>query len=470
MAMATQLPLRRFRVPAVVIALAVLGMGLWTFIDRDRPVKGSELGSLADTKSPAAPARVEVVHPSSGGLQRTCIQPGSVEPFKAADLYAKASGYLKEQSVDIGSHVKEGQILARISVPEYETQVQRDKARVRDANAKVKQMAAHLKAAQAEARAADAAIQFAKVLVQSKTAFRKYREKQLKRIKELVAKNALDERTRDEQEDYYASAFEAENAANEAVNSALEKASAAHAKITQAEADLDEANAEVAVAVEELAKSNVLLDYTVIHSPYSGVITKRTFHVGDFIKSADQGGTTPMLAVEMTDVMRVVVQVPDRDVPYIHEGEPASVEIDSLPGTIFDSHGDRKIEVSRWADAEDPSTRTMRTEVDVPNPDGKLRHGMYGRVTLKLGSGMPNALRIPSGCLFGKAERGWGVVRVVKGNKVKLTPVRYTIDNGLETEIIEGLSKDDLVIARATGPLEDGSAVVVIDGKASGGH
>ena len=250
------------------------------------------------------------------------------------------------------------------------------------------------------------------------------------------------------------------------MNTAREKASAAHAKITQAEADLDEAKAEVGVAAADLAKSRVLLDYTVIRSPYTGVVTKRNFFVGDFIKAADQGGNTPILAVERTDVMRVVVQVPDRDVPDVHLGAPASIEIDALPGVAFETKGQSKVGVARWADAEDPATRTMRTEVDVPNPDGKLRHGMYGRATLILSAGTPNALRVPSSALFGKAERGWTAVRVVRGDMVQLLPVRYTTDNGVETEIISGLTAADLVVVRATGPIESGTPVVVVGEKA----
>src|SRR5439155_8378469 len=131
----------------------------------------------------------------------------------------------------------------------------------------------------------------------------------------------------------------------------------------------------------------------------------------DFIRSADQGGVVPLLAVERTDLMRVVVQVPDRDVPYVSTKASAIVEIDALPGVVFETKGESEVAVSRWADAEDPTTRTMRTEVDVKNPDGLLRHGMYGRVALTLSQGSPNALRIPSAALVGKAEGGRAAVR-----------------------------------------------------------
>src|SRR5581483_5395262 len=116
--------------------------------------------------------------------------------------------------------------------------------------------------------------------------------------------------------------------------------------------------------------------YSKIVSPYNGVITARNFHVGDFIRAADQGASRPLLDVAKTDLMRVVVQIPDKDVPFAGPGDTAVVEIDALPGKKFNG------KVSRIANAEDSQTRTMRTEIDLANADGILREGMYGRATV----------------------------------------------------------------------------------------
>src|SRR5262249_19187753 len=147
----------------------------------------------------------------------------------------------KPVRVDIGTPVKAGDLLAHISVPEYQKQVDRDAARVTAAEAKVRQMEAHQTAAEAEAKATATAGDLAKALVRAKSSYRKYREKQLARIKELADQNGIDRRTVDEQEDFYLSALEAENAAKVAVSEAEQRATAAAAKITQAKADLDEA-------------------------------------------------------------------------------------------------------------------------------------------------------------------------------------------------------------------------------------
>jgi RND family efflux transporter MFP subunit len=209
----------------------------------------------------------------------------------------------------------------------------------------------------------------------------------------------------------------------------------------------------------------VLLGYTVIRSPYDGVVTRRNFHPGkdgrpgDYIKSADHGGTVPLLTVERTDLMRVVVQVPERDVAFVDLGDPAAIELDALPGVALKTNGADKVAISRLAASEDPHTRMMRIEVHVKNPTGKLRRGMYGRVTLILQTGSPEAVRIPSSALHGKAEGGRASVRVVRDDIAHIVPVRYGIDNGTEVEILSGLTAADRVVVRANGPIDNGTQV-----------
>jgi RND family efflux transporter MFP subunit len=277
---------------------------------------------------------------------------------------------------------------------------------------------------------------------------------------------AIDAKLADEQEDQYQAAISAELAAAESVGAARQKEAAARARVQQAQADLRYAEAEVATARARLEKSQVLLAYTVIRAPYSGVVTKRNFHPGDFVRSADSGGErVPLLAVERTDVMRVIIQVPERDVPFVHRGDPAVVEVDALPGIVFKTDETNKVEVSRLAASEDPHTRMMRTEVHIQNPDGKLRRGMFGRVTLILQRGAPDALRIPSAALTGKADGGKGLVRVVRDGKVSLVPVRYSVDSGSEIEILSGLTPADRIIVRSSDPVDEGTPVTVVESK-----
>jgi len=385
-----------------------------------------------------------------------------VEPFESADLYAKVSGFLVEQKVDIGYSVKRGDVLARISVPEIESQVKQDESDVVRAAARVEQMSAAVTTAEADLGAATAGVALARAEVKSKESFRAYREKQRERVKSLAAEKAIDLKLVDEQEDQFQAAVSAELAAGEAVNTGKQKEIAARARVKQAQADLKYATAEIAVAKARLEKSQVLLGYTVIRSPYTGVVTKRNFHPGDFVRSADAGGDrVPVLAVERTDVMRVVVQVPDRDVPFVDIDDPAVVEVDALGGTAFKTGPEGTVTVSRLAASEDPRTRMMRVEVHLKNPNGKLRHGMYGRVTLNLQTGAPDAVRIPSAALHGKAEGGRAFVRAVRDDIAHLVPVRYGTDTGTEVEILSGLIPADRIIVRAGGPVDNGTRVTV---------
>jgi HlyD family secretion protein len=458
--------LSRWVLALAVVAAVVAGSG-YLFVRGKAAAEG--VRPSQSEGNPTGSISVKVVSPSPGGIARVCQQPGSVEPFESADLYSKVSGFLVQQSVDIGYPVKAGDVLARISVPEYEKQVKQDSAEVVRAEARVDQMTAAITTAEADLGAATAAIALAQAEKGSKASYRTFREKQRDRIKDLVASHSIEAKLADEHEDQYQAAVASDLAAGEAIVAARQKEAAARARVKQARADLRYAEAEVATAKAQLEKAQVQLDYTVIRSPYTGVVTQRNFHPGDFIRSADagyaHGERLPILAVERTDVMRVVIQVPERDVPFVDLGDPATVEVDALPGVVFKTRGGDKIEVSRLAASEDPQTRMMRTEVHVKNLDGKLRRGMFGRVALTLQVGAPGAFRIPSAALTGKADGGKGTIRLVRNGKVVFVPVLIGADNGSDVEILSGLTAADRVIIRAGGPVNEGSTVAVADSK-----
>jgi RND family efflux transporter MFP subunit len=200
----------------------------------------------------------------------------------------------------------------------------------------------------------------------------------------------------------------------------------------------------------------VLVQFATITSPYDGVITQRNFFRGDFVKAATEGGAPlPLLTVERTDLMRVVVQVPDRDVPFTDPGDPATVEVDALPGKKFQA------KVSRIASSEDPQTRLMHTEIDLPNPTGKICKGMYGRVTILLDR-TSDRLSVPASAIAGKTETGKANVYVVRNGKAVLVPVEIGTDNGLRVEIISGLNATDNVIVRASAELREGADVQAV--------
>ena len=159
-----------------------------------------------------------------------------------------------------------------------------------------------------------------------------------------------------------------------------------------------------------------------------------------------------MLAVATTDRMRTVVLVPDPDVPFCNVGDPATVKIDALGGRVF------KGKVSRMADSEDLKDRTMRVEIDLPNDQGLLRDGMYGRAIIEL-EPPSNNLTIPSTCLIQQDGHGEGAVFVVRDSKVTRVKIRVGKDSGLRVEVLSGLTEDDQVIAQITPSISEGAAV-----------
>jgi HlyD family secretion protein len=396
--------------------------------------------------------RVVVVAPKKGGLERTTTLPGTIEAFEFADLYAKISGFLKKQPVDIGDEVTAGQELAQIDAPEYEQELNHAQAALAQAHAQVTQMNARVATAKADFEAATANIKLADAELVKATANLGFRTKQYERIKRLFELKSIDERSVDEKEEQREAAQAAEHSARAGILAAKAQEAAAEAKIAQAQADVVDAKAKVQVADSMVARAQVFLEYTRIVSPYKGVVTQRGFHKGDFIRAAEQGGTTPLLTVARIDKMRVIVKVPERDVPFTDPGDPAIVELDAIPGLKF------KAEVSRIANSEDRVSRSMRTEIDLKNTANQLRDGMFGRVTIMLRKA-GNGLTVPSSSLVAESKSKKNAVFVVHDGKAHLQHVEVGQDDGIRAEILSGLSIDDRVVARPGSDLVDGAPV-----------
>jgi RND family efflux transporter MFP subunit len=405
-------------------------------------------------ESVRGPAQVKVIHPRKGALERLCIQPGSVHSFEAIQLYAKVPGFLKYQKVDIGDRVKKGELLAIVDVPDIEAQVERNLAAVEKTQSQLLQMKAHVDVAYANLDAAQAAVTQAEATAKSAAAWVKYRVLQLGRMDALVKTNAIEDRLFDESKERHDASVETEIAAKAAIVTTKANVVASKAKIEQAKADVVEAEAEIKVAKAELKKSRVNLDFATLAAPFDGVITYRSMNPGDFVRAANSGAVVnPLLTVQRTDLFRVVVLVPDRDVEFISKGKSATMEIDSLPGRQFTAT------VSRIATSLDTQTRLMRVELDLPNPTGKIYHGMYGQVTIVLEKGT-DVLSIPSPCIVGKAANGKASVYVVRAGRAQKVEVQVGMDSGLRVAVLKGLSKDDQVILNPSSDLAEQSEVI----------
>ncbi len=444
----------------LVLAVVVIGAvaaGLYYRAESIKSAQASaEKANAVAEESPGGSSSddavsVATVRLSRGGIMRVSTQIGTVHPYEGADLYAKVSGYLSKLHVDYGDHVKRDQLLVEIDDPEVVEDAKKAAADVLQAKAAEAQAEAFIESAKADRDASASAVEQAVADVDRYVSMRSYHQKKYARYQDLVAKNAIPQNIADEEEESYESARAAEISSQKAVLHSRAELMAAKARVKKAEADLKEAQANVEVAEAKKAAADVLVGYTKIHSPYNGVIIKRNFFRGDFIRSASDGNMLPLLTVYRTDKVRVVTNIPDRDVPVTNVGDDAEITLDALPGQTF------KGKVSRYAEAEDPASRTMHTEIDLPNPDDKLRVGMYGIAKVILDTSAKSAT-LPASCLVGESKDGNGEVYIIKKGKARKVKVAIGADDGLRVEILSGLSPDDEVIA-STGSVTEGTPV-----------
>lgn len=216
--------------------------------------------------------------------------------------------------------------------------------------------------------------------------------------------------------------------------------------VTEAKGRLDTAIAEKAEAEAEMA-------YATIQAPFDGVVTARSIDPGDMVfqASSPKGSGQPLLRVAKLDVIRVKTYVPERDSTWVDVGDAAVVAFDALPGTTFTGS------VARLSGVLDPSTRTMLVEIDLPNADGRIRPGFYGRTQITL-ERRERALALPTAAV--RDDGGNAYVYVIAANDTaKKTPVTLGLQDAGWVEIETGLAGGERVIASAVAGLNDGAAV-----------
>ena len=160
------------------------------------------------------------------------------------------------------------------------------------------------------------------------------------------------------------------------------------------------------------------------------------------------GDVEPLFTLARVDSMRVVVQVPDSDVPYVRPGNPAEVRIDTLGGQVFTGV------VSRVSCVQDRRTRTMRAEIDLPNADGRLQAGMYGGVTIRVPAS-PDPMTLPASCLAAGSLNGKSSVFVVREGRLQRLSVRTGRNDGSRVELLSGLTPQDKVVLEPNDSLRD---------------
>jgi len=445
-------------IPVALVCLTGLGgllsLQLMAESEDSATVVPADHSDEAAAREKSTIMRVAAISPQSGGTIRSAILPCTANWHDSAALFAKVSGYLGSQNVDIGSRVKAGDLLATIDVPELDEDVVLAEAALKYQLAAVAQFEARKKSAIAEHRAAEAACVKAQADVERWDAEILFREKEHKRLQALSAASSVQQALVDEKLFQLQSVQAGKHSAETTVLTAREQAAAAGARVELADADLAVARMQTKIEAARLNKARLYASFSKITSPYDGVVISRTYHPGEFIRAADKASGEPLLRVGRTDLIRVVVHIPDRDVPYANAGDPVVIEFDTLSGQIFEG------KLARIAHTEDARTRTMRAEVDLPNRENLIVDQMYGRMTIQLHPA-DKTLTLPSTCLVGELKNGQGSVFVVRDGVARLQSVSIGLHDGIRAEILSGLASQDAVVARPPAGLQDGMAVSV---------
>jgi RND family efflux transporter MFP subunit len=412
---------------------------------------GAESSAAAQSDEP--PARVTVIKPQRKTLERRCEQPGEIAAYEETPIYAKVAGYVQSVNVDIGDKIKQGQTLAVLSVPELMEELKQKEALVIQANSQVAQANAAVEVAKAAVETADAKLTGAQASVARTAAEIERWKSESSRVNELADRSAVTRKVADETLERLRVAQGDKQEADAQVKSAQATVRQAQANLTAAGADVTAANARLAVAQADRDRTKAMTEYATIKAPYDGTVNQRLIHTGHYVQPATTGRDQPLLVVLHSDVVRVVVYVPESDAGFAKQDEPATIRIQALENKQFDGV------VKRVASALDPTTRTLRTEVELDNSAGQLVPGMYCYVSIVVAK-RPDALVIPTTAVL--ADQGKQYCLTVADGRITRTPIEIGLRTANEVEVKSGLTGNEDLIPKNPASLHVGQRAEII--------
>ncbi len=354
---------------------------------------------------------VEIVKPHREDVLHQVVMPASIEAFQKTTLYSKVSGYLEWIGVDIGDQVRKGEVIARIEVPEMLDQYKETEAELAIARADYEN-------AQAERESAESDYELQEITYQRLQAVREEEP-------DVMPQQTVDEAR---------AKFQVARATVKVIDSKINQVLS---RIKQIEATLN--------------RLQTLMSYAEIRAPFAGVVTKRSADPGALIQAATSSqNVQSIVTVVSMNTLRLFLDVPESEVPFVDKGDSCVITVDAFPGKIFAGT------VTRFATVLDPSTRTMKTEIDIPNPEHILRPGMYGRATLLLEE-HSDAITIPAEALRAEGESKF-VYCVVDG-LVKKVEIEVGYNDGVKVEVRAGLEGTESIVLSARDALAEGVKV-----------
>ena len=348
------------------------------------------------TKQSAATAPSVVVIPAEAAPATLSLAlPGETAAWYESTIYARVSGYVGKWFVDIGDSVKKGQVLATIDTPDLDAEL---------AGAQAK-----LKAADADVKVRQAQAEFAR------STYERWRDS---------PKGVVSDQEREAKKADYASGVALENAAKAQVNA------------DQGEVD----------------RLMALTQFKQVTAPYDGVIIERRIDIGNLVTAGSTSSTTLLYRMSQNNPMRIFVDVPQRAAADISVGLAVTFTANDMPNRVF--HGT----VARTAQSINPQARTLRVEVDLPNPDNALVPGMYIDANFELKA--RGTVEVPPAAISFRAK-GPQVAIVGPDDKIRFHDVAIARDDGNVVEIGSGLAPGDKVVLNINNQIAEGTKVNV---------
>lgn len=390
--------------PFVLVGLTALGLlGYGAYNHWQRDVEAT--ATLERIKTLVPQVRTVVAERANGPLD--LMLPGETQAFTTAAIAARATGYIAERRVDIGSRVKAGDLLLRIAAPDLDQQRAQ-------AEAQVGQLKAQLLQAQAQVEQARANVNLA---------------------------NLTNNRTSTLAVQGWASRQNADTSQASVLSQA--------ATLAAAEAGVKVATANITSQEAVVDRLKALTAFERVVAPFDGVVTTRNVDVGDLVR-ADNGGT-PLLSMDQDSVLRITVNVPQNDAVGVKPGVQAEISVPQIPGRRFGGF------VERSSVALNAASRTLTTQVDVPNPDRALRAGLYATVTLKIPR-TEESVSVPAeATVFNR--NGFQVAEVGEDDRVTWRTIKVRRDLGRSLELESGLAADSHIIFSPPPELRDGQTI-----------
>jgi HlyD family secretion protein len=387
--------------------------------------------TAAGKSEEGATAGIKVIHPERRDMRTRVVQPGTIQAFEVTPVYSRISGYVQKYRYNIGDRVKAGDVLIDMWIPDYVEQLAEKSAAVKMAEVQIRVAAASLRAAEARVETAKARVASAHAGVKRAQASYTRWESEYKRLEVLVTQRVLDVQVRDETYRQFEEAAAARDQADAMVSETVSAHVQSVADRDRAHVDVEAAEAKLQIAVAEEREARVLVEYGKIKSPYDGVITQRNVSPGDYLQPGAGTGGRPLFVLEQTDPVRVFVGVPELASYFIHPQDTATIRLQAISGAT------REGKVVRTAYSLDPSTRTLQTEIDVPNADDHLHPGWY--VTVSIAIERKKVWALPSNAIALVGQQNYVIYLDVQGKPVR-TPVIIGPSDDTHTEVLKKFS------------------------------